>query len=213
LKEAAAMVRPTGPEALTPPLLSAIPTPGPALASTILFFLSALKGGDLRGWLGDAATTLLEEIQDGRLSSRLSDDFAQLGRLASHPQPSAWQVMLIPIARDDNVEQLRLFYRHKPGQGEREADAAGRFIVEAELKRFGVVQLDGLVKPKQFDLALRTDVPLTPDMQNDIRGIFGSALEIGGSSGTMRFETPSTASVDPFHQEAGDGSHGSDVIV
>ena len=213
LKDAMGLLTPAGAESAGVQGLSPLPTPGAALASTILFFLTALKAGDLRSWLGHVAADRLEGHQDGRLAGRLSDDFNQLGRLSTEPLPSGWQVMLLPMVRGDTIDQIRMYYRHQQSADGDNGDTAGRFIVEAELKRFGTVQLDGLVKRSQFDLALRSDVPFSTEMENHIRGIFGTALEIGGLVGAVRFESPTNGPVDPFRDDAAAARHGSDVVV
>jgi len=213
LKDAAAILAPAGAEAAGLQGVAPLPAPGAALASTMLFFLTALKAGDIRAWLGQAAADQLEGIRDGNLAGRLSDDFQQMGRLSSESQPSGWQVMLLPMARGDIIDQIRMYYRHQHGTDSENGDNAGRFIVEAELKRFGMVQLDGLVKRTQFDLALRSDVQFSTEMKKHIREIFWNALEIGGLVGAVRFETPSNGPLDPFKDDAAAARHGSDVVV
>ncbi len=217
LKETVGLLNTTGTQIAAPIIQPALPTPGATLASTILFFLSALKGGNFRNWLGHDNISQLESAQQGQLLARLGDDFVQLGRLTSEPQPSGWQVMLVPIVQGDGLEQIRMYYRHRQGSNEKDEDLASRFIVEAELSRFGLVQLDGLVRPSQFDLVLRSDVEFATNMQDDIRSIFQSALEISSLNGAVRFEGRSEVAVDPFHVEATEtthgSSHGSSVIV
>jgi hypothetical protein len=217
LKETVGLLNTTGTQIAAPIIQPALPTPGATLASTILFFLSALKGGNFRNWLGHDNFSQLESAQQGHLLARLGDDFVQLGRLTSEPQPSGWQVMLVPIVQGDGLEQIRMYYRHRQGSNEKDGDLASRFIVEAELSRFGLVQLDGLVRPSQFDLVVRSDVEFATNMQVDIRSIFQSALEISSLNGAVRFEGRSEVAVDPFHVEATEtthgSSHGSSVIV
>jgi hypothetical protein len=213
LKETVGLLNTTGGQNAASAIQPALPAPGAALASTILFFLSALKGGDYRNWLGRDNVSQLESGQQGQLLTRLGDDFVQLGRLASEPQPSGWQVMLVPIAARDGLEQIRMYYRRQQGGDETNDDLASRFIVEAELRRFGPVQLDGLIRPGQFDLVLRSDIELATNMQSDIRTIFQSALEISGHNGGVRFEKRSEAAVDLFPDEARETTHGSSVVI
>lgn len=213
LKEIVGLLDTAGAQHAAPIFQPSLPTPGATLASTILFFLSALKGGDYRNWLGRDNASQLESGQQGRLLTRLGDDFVQLGRLASEPQPSGWQVMLVPIAHGDGLEQIRMYYRRQQGSEGNSDDQASRFIVEAELSRFGPVQLDGLIRPGQFDLVLRSDIEFATKMQGDIRAIFQSALEIGGHNGAVRFERRSGAAIDLFPDEATETIHGSSVVV
>jgi hypothetical protein len=213
LKEVVGLLDTTGAQNAASPIQPSLPAPGATLASTILFFLSALKGGDYRNWLGRDNVSQLESGQQGQLLTRLGDDFVQLGRLASEPQPSGWQVMLVPIAHGDGLEQIRMYYRRQQGSEGNSDDLASRFIVEAELSRFGPVQLDGLIRPGQFDLVLRSDIEFATNMQSDIRTIFQSALEVSGHNGGVRFERRSGAAVDLFPDEATETTYGSSVIV
>ena len=39
---------------------------------------------------------------------------------------------------------------------------ANRFLIDLTLSRIGELQLDGLIRPRRFDLILRTHMPLPP---------------------------------------------------
>ncbi len=173
-----------------PPALQAIPRPGPRLTSTILFFLQALSGGDLRGWLGGPAVEALESAGRGDLLSRLNQDFAQLARL-SEPAGGDWRLLAVPLFDGSHVQQLRLFLRRRnprSGHGDDKADAATRFVLEVALARFGDLQLDGLVRDQRFDLILRSRRPLSSEMHRDITDIFNDANSAAGQHGQISFQ-------------------------
>ncbi len=168
-----------------------IPRPDAHLGASILFFLAALRGGDIRGWLGDGPGRLLQRVRPDILA-RLKDDFGRLARMAEEPGPGDWRIALIPIHNGDQIERIRLFMR---GHGEDEEEGAGgrkgtRFVIDVELDRFGRLQLDGLVraKNKRLDLIVRTASPLPPQMHDDIRRIFHDANELTGIKGGVGFQ-------------------------
>ncbi len=80
LREMAELVQAANPQAASH-FLSNVPTMNSRLAVNVLFFVAALRGGDLRGWLGGEAVRTLERLGRGALVTRLSEDAAQLGRL------------------------------------------------------------------------------------------------------------------------------------
>jgi hypothetical protein len=173
-----------------PPAVQAIPRPGPRLTSTILFFLQALSGGDLRSWLGGRAVEALESAGRGDLLSRLNQDFAQLARL-SEPAGGDWRLLAVPLFDGSHIQQLRLFLRRRnprSGHGDDKADAATRFVLEVALARFGDLQLDGLVRDQRFDLILRSRRPLSSEMHRDITDIFNDANSAAGQHGQITFQ-------------------------
>jgi hypothetical protein len=202
--------KPGGPTAPSPAAASRVPQPGPRLASTILYFLQALSGGDLRGWLGGQAAGTLERAGRGDLLARLNSDLVQLGRL-SETAGSEWRFLPIPLFDGTPVQQLRLFLRRRRaaqgGDGAEDGDGATRFILDVELSRIGDMQLDGLVRDRRFDLILRTRHPLSDKMRRDIAEIFGDANGAAGHQGQISFQASGDWSFIPLESsgEAGAG--------
>ena len=211
LDEALELLQTAG-EPTAPSLAAAprVPQPGPRLASTILFFLQALSGGDLRGWLGGQAAGVLERAGRGDLLARLSLDLTQLGRL-SETAGSEWRFLPIPLLDDTPIHQLRLFLRRRRtargGDGAEDGDGATRFVLDVELSRIGDMQLDGLVRDRRFDLILRTRHPLTDEMRRDIAEIFDDANGAAGHRGQISFQASGDWSFIPLESsgEAGAG--------
>jgi len=161
------------------------------LAANILFFLSALRGGTVSGWFGDPLTRALQRIQP-QLAERLQDEFRQMATLAREPSPGDWRIALVPFVNGPELEQLK-FYLKSAGaeEDDEEAGLPGvRFIVDVGLSRLGRMQLDGLVRDekKRMDLIVRSEEPLPPDVQNDLRRIFEEAVALAGKSGGLSFQ-------------------------
>ena len=168
-----------------------LPRPGGALAANMLFFLVALAGGNLRGWIGDGPARILQKLRP-QLLARLREDFGQIGRISEDPGTGEWRTLLIPLHNGAEIEQIRLFMRRADdNQDDQDKARKGtRFIVDLDLSRLGRVQLDGLVyqKEKHMDLIVRTEKRLPEKMQEDIRNIFQEAGDVTGIKGGLSFQ-------------------------
>jgi hypothetical protein len=173
---------------------SALPIPqaNSHLAQNLIAATSALADGDVRTWLGDLASTL--EQDQPNLFHRLSDEFAQLARLASEPRNDDWRTALIPFFTGANMEPVQMHLRgEKQPKGDKKKDEEGsRFIIDLQLSNLGRFQLDGFMKErgenKSFDLIVRTDNPLPQRMRYDINRIFGDFAEVAGLRGAITFQ-------------------------
>jgi hypothetical protein len=166
-----------------------VPRPGAGLTSSVIFFLSALKGGDLRSWLGENSLRLIARSRPN-IVGRIREDFTTLSRMADEPASGDWRVALIPINTGAEIEQIRLLLRQNDEETDEDATSDTRFIIDVGLSRFGRLQLDGLVrdKGKSLDLIVRSDAHLADTMQNDIRTIFVEAADLTGLKGGVNFQ-------------------------
>jgi hypothetical protein len=170
-----------------------LPRPDARLASAVLFFLSALRGGDVRGWLDDSAVRALNRTRPD-LSARLEDDFRKLARAADQPVPNDWRITQVPLFTGAEIELIRLWTRRHDDpadddEGNRHSQNQ-RFVVDVSLSRLGRLQLDGLVRDagRKLDLIVRTESPLAPAMRDHIRGLFGDAGALTGLTGGVAFQ-------------------------
>jgi hypothetical protein len=168
---------------------SIIPRPGASLTSSMIFFLSALKGGDLNSWMGERVLRLIDRNQPN-VSSRIREDFTTLSRIVEEPAPSDWRVALIPINNGDEIQQIRLLLRQNEKETDEDTTSNTRFVIDVKLSRFGRFQMDGLVreKGKSLDLILRSDTHFADTIKNDIRTIFREASDLSGLKGGVNFQ-------------------------
>lgn len=169
---------------------TAMPQPGNKLTAQMLFFLSALKGGDVKAWMGESTTRILERERPG-LTSRLSGDFQIMSKMADEPQSGDWRLALIPLLNNGQIEQLRMYYRGKGGQDEKDKEAdEARFVLDLDLSNIGHLQIDGLMKTssKKLDLIIRSEEPLPAPWRTDIIDIFTAGQDITGISGGLAFQ-------------------------
>jgi hypothetical protein len=168
---------------------TAIPRLNARLGAGVLFFLAALRAGDLRNWLGIEPVRILQRFRPD-LMARLRDDFGRLSRLAEEPVSGDWRVALVPLHTGGEIERARLFMRNHGGEDETKGTRGLRFVVDVTLSRIGRLQLDGLVraKGKRLDLIVRTESPMPARMHNDIRRIFEEANDLTGIAGGLSFQ-------------------------
>lgn len=179
-------------QGMEPPRL--IPRPGPALASEILFLLAALKGGDVRKWLGAPNSSELEKSGKGDLLQRISQDFSILrGGFSDAPSPGSWVQGTIPLFHQ-GLQSIQWFQKQGGQQEGKEKSRSSfdeHFLVDFHLTQLGHMQLDGMVKRTHpgysFDLTVRSESALTPAMHREIQSIYSEAQQIGGFKGMLVF--------------------------
>ncbi len=191
-----------------------LPRPDAQLASNLLFFLAALRGGDARSWLGKDAVGRLSAGGGDAALDQLDRDFADINRLERKPGSGAWRASPLPIFDGRAILPVMLFSRQQQrkaeddgadGSGGRQDDGrstASRFVVELALTATGPLQLDGLLRAKSLNLILRSCRPLAASAQRDIRGIFDDTLAATGCSGSLAYQVTQRFPVMPMQEMA-----------
>ncbi len=183
-----------------------LPRPDARLTTTVLFFLTALRGGDLRGWLGDGAVRDLNRIRPDLLT-KLSDDFRGMARAADEPVSNDWRVTPVPLFSGAEIEMIRLWTRRHDDPADDEDNPQRqdqRFVVDVSLSRLGRLQLDGLVRDTggRLDLIVRSESPLPPTIRNHIRGLFEDTGALSGLTGGVGFQAAPPNFVDVVAEPA-----------
>ncbi len=168
-----------------------IAQPNTRLAANMMFFMSALVGGNISSWIGDGALRTIQRFKP-ELVEKLKGDFKSLEKMAKEPARGDWRISLIPIYAGEGIEQIRFMTRNLGDEetDENEETEGTRFVVDVNLSHIGRLQLDGLVqdKGKRLDLIVRSDSVLSANMRDDIRGIFRHAGDIANISGGVTFQ-------------------------
>lgn len=171
-------------------LNTTIPRATPQIASTLLFFMAALRLGDARHWIGERAARALETAGRGDILDRLGEDFRLLGRQAADPSAGDWRSYYVPLSDGGQLSYLHLYLRHHRDEEAGNDDGrANRFVIDVELSRLGPLQLDGLVKDRRFDLILRSRSALEPALKDELTEAFKGGLSATGFTGTLVFQT------------------------
>jgi hypothetical protein len=177
-------------------LAALVPTPGPALAGQMAFFLSALQSGDLRAWIGDPARAALDRAGNGRAVSKLGNELKQASNAIDRDAAASggWRGQMIPLSNGGAIQPVQLFvHQTQPDDKGNDADqAAGkpptRFLLDLDLSALGHVQLDALAQPPRFDVILRTPQPLSETIRNDLRLLFTDMTSARGLTGSVSFQ-------------------------
>ena len=166
-----------------------MPQVGSKLSSQILFFISALRSGDVRSWLGEAPARLIERERPGLLG-RIGNEFQAMGKLADDPSSGDWRMAMIPLYHNERVDRIRLYQRHARDKDEG-ADDGKRFVLDFDLSKLGHMQIDGLVKSddSKVDIIVRTEKSLGRKAQMEIAQIYNEAAELTGIGGGIAFQS------------------------
>ncbi len=189
-----------------------IPSLNARSASNVLFFISALRGGDVQGWLGGDMSRAAERAGQRRLIDRLTDDFAQLRTLIDADGDDEWRALPFPFFDGEQIEPIMMFVRGRRAKKEEEEDDV-RFVVDLELSALGAMQLDGLVQSESFDLIVRSKQRLGTQMTQDIRTLFESGLETTGLKGKIVFQTMAIFPVSPFGDFVGPENTAGEIVA
>ena len=213
LKEGMAALQSANPAAAQSLIASTMPGANTNLASSILLFLNALRGGDMKGWLGNEATAILERGGHDDLLNRLTSDAAQMGRASETPGQGDWRALPFPLFDGSDLQQLWAFVREHRRSGDQADKKALRFVVELELTALGGMQMDGLIQDKQFDLIVRNSRPLPVDVRQDIKGLFESSVEATGFGGSIIFQSDTTWPVSPFREAQQEAAGHGEIVA
>ncbi|KAA1055978.1 hypothetical protein [Azospirillum argentinense] len=189
-----------------------MPQPNRKLGAAMSFFLSAIRGGDARGWLGEDAASALEKSGQGSLLSQLEREFRSLQQQAGDPLPGDWRPYTLPMMDANGLLPIKLHIHpinsEEDGKtGRKGGDKGSRFLLDLDLSRLGPMQLDGLVQPNRFDLILRSHTPLTPEIRLDLIQIFADSIRAVGYIGGLSFQSGAKCWVKLTRAGAGGSSY------
>ena len=155
----------------------------------LLRLLVSLASGDPQPWQNAALVAGLQRAGRSELAGQIEDE-QRLAAQTVADDRGEWRLSLTPFLQDEHLHALR-FYRRNSDEhaGEQEEDGqATRFVVELDLSRYGLFQMDGLVNGKRFDLAIRSRRTLTAPVQQELRQIYERATEAAGLTGQILFD-------------------------
>ncbi len=170
-----------------------VPSPSrPAnIPASIMFFIAAIKSGDITAWLGDKMISALKKDARGsNILSRIISEASNVSRLTADTVSSDWRAFPIPFMWQNEIEKIHLFYKKDEKQNEKEENKNGeaRFILELNLSNMGDVQIDTLIRGKKMDMAVRTEIIFSSAMKQKMRDLYNNALEVSGMNGELHFQ-------------------------
>ncbi len=193
LRQIMAAIAATDPELAHTLANTILPRPNRKLGAALTFLLSAMRGGDARGWLGEEAVSVLERNGRSGLLKQLEEKFRDAQRQSAEPMPGDWRPFTVPLFEGQTPHPIDLYihaFQGDEGNGGAEGERSGnRFLIDLELSHFGPLQLDGLVQSRRFDLILRTHAPLPAELRNELTGAFADSVSAVGYAGCLSFQT------------------------
>jgi hypothetical protein len=176
-----------------------VPQPGPQLGGALVLLMSALRGGDLRGWLGQDSLDELSRMKGAQTTQSLADDFTQLAR-PTRSDTGEWRIFNLPLFDGGQQQQIRLYLKRRGRGNDGDAETPARFVFELDLSRLGALQLDGLSTPGRFDLVVRSTRPLPEAVRGDIGVLFGQVRDANDFTGDVYFQTMPAFAAAPATQ-------------
>ncbi len=178
-----------------------IPNPStPAqMNAASLFFLAAVRAGDVQGWIGEKAQNALKDIGKSEILNRLGNEFSSMMRLSNEPVSQEWKSLPLPIAWQDEIQKIVLHYRREnTPDNEDSIQNAGntRFVMDLNLSQIGDIQIDGLFRDatqneKKLDLIIRSEEHFSKAMQTQMKDLYTNAMENTGLIGSLSFQQKS----------------------
>ncbi|MBL4805294.1 MAG: hypothetical protein JKY71_10545 [Alphaproteobacteria bacterium] len=175
-------------------------TPSPSnpsqLSPAILFFVAAVRGGDMAQWLGDKAQNILKLQKGSKALNRISNESQMLGRVAGESFGNDWRAMNIPMYWQGDLQKVALYYKHERDNAGEEDEGkikSTRFVFDLTLENMGQVQLDGLFRPHsdsgtRLDLVVRTEEIFSKATQAEMRRLYAQALRDTQVTGELSFQ-------------------------
>lgn len=212
-EELASVLRTIDAEIGSSTLQKVLPHADKQAAAKLLWFIASVSKNNLGMWLSPEVRSMLEQYNKQDLLTKLESSFTTMKTHFTETNTQGWQTLLFPFF-DGKEIQYGQFYmrRYKPETGENGTSQDLRFLVEVDLDYMGEIQLDGLVKHvlqhKQFDLYVRTRLPLSEEMRQDIVDIFAESAELSGVTGHVQFQVTDHFLTNHFTSphHAGDGN-------
>ena len=212
LREAIVLLQAIEPPIAQQILNNVVPGANSQMTAGVLLFMAALRGGDVRNWIGSEAVRVLEQLGRRDLLARLAGDFQQMSRVTDMPIVGDWRTLMFPFFDGHDLQQICAFYRELKREQEEKERSALRFVVELELSALGDLQLDGLVNERRFDLIVRSRADLKDTVRQDNVKIFEDSLGATGMTGTLTFSSGEAFPESPFREAWHEGVKG-DVLA
>ncbi len=165
------------------------------LAPAALFFLAAMKSGDLQNWLGDKIIETLKRTDKGSLITRLGQELNGIARLNTESANQEWRVLSLPLAWQNEIQKVVTYYKKEESahntEDENNNGGKTRFVMDLNLSVIGKLQLDGLYQDqadqKRLDLILRSEQTFSQAMKQEMRILYKNAMDETEITGELSF--------------------------
>jgi hypothetical protein len=171
-----------------------IPQPNQQMGGALIFLMSAMRQGDMSGWIGEKGIGALDRAGKRELLKILTEELRGNLRSSSDTIVGEWRHYHLPFLDPQGLAALNIYVHRDPRQGHnqqtQQGDAAKqtRFLIDLNFTRLGAMQLDGFVQPKRFDLILRSANDLGLSLEKELQNIFSNTLIAIDYAGRLNFQ-------------------------
>ncbi len=168
------------------------------MGASVLFFVAAMRSGDIQGWLGDKAVDALKRAGKSDILGRLGREISGLARMNADNISGDWRALSLPLAWQNEIHRVAVHYRREDeggnGKDQQSSGQKTRFIMDLSLSNMGKVQLDGLFTGSaeknigRLDLVLRTEQSFSQAIKQEMRSAYLSALSETKITGELSFQ-------------------------
>lgn len=165
--------------------------------AAILLFFAAIKSGKAEHWLPPATLDALADPVQKTILQQLATDITRMKTVLDDAPADRWQALPLPLQVYDQLHRLQLHFKPvffddekqtSQEQGKRK-NRNTRFVLDVPQTRLGDVQIDGMMRPVQLDMIVRTEQSLPSIAETEMRLRFFRVLEINGLSGELNFQS------------------------
>lgn len=125
----------------------------------------------------------------------------RLKTIAAERTMGEWRPYVLPFQGDRGLASVIMLVRqsgeheiedspedrHRNDGEDDQPQRVTRFVLELSIGKFGATQIDGIIKGRSFNLALRLEHDLGARAEGDVRSLFRTALDRSGFSGDITF--------------------------
>ena len=166
-----------------------ISKPGKNLTASLAYFLSAVRTGQAKNWIGNLFNDQAFSNRE-RFLEQLQDDFSFMQR-ASEPSDTGWRGFFLPFLDENHLSIIQFFLRHehhRPHHANTKTDnGTVQFLVEINLTTIGQMQIEGRIKNKELYLIIRTRKFLKGPLKQGIERVFVNTLTTSELVGKLTF--------------------------
>lgn len=191
-----------------PPLASAmsdkLPSARQFLTPTTLLFLNLIGiRSPARLLLGGDGVEELIKNGGREILEKLEISLERLKSIAADRAAGEWRPYVLPFHGERGLASMIMLVRQsgeqemQDGAEERQRNDSEndqpqrvtRFVLELSVGKFGATQIDGIIKGRSFNLALRLEHALGAREIEEMRALFHTALDHSGFSGDISFRS------------------------
>ena len=109
-----------------------------------------------------------------------------------------WRSYPVPLHDNGQLAILHFYVhgdgKHRDKQPNDAAENTGgpkqmRFLIDVRMSQLGAMQLDGFLKPRQLDIIVRSENPLPPWLNEQLRATYTHTLNALGYNGGLIFQS------------------------